>query len=91
MPYGQRVLYKALYQAGEEGLCREELAIAVGRTRHQLSGILGALGRRINTTKGLEGKGGIEVVIETSRTTGGGWRYRMRPILREALEAENIV
>ena len=91
VPKGQQALYKVLYQAGKQGLSGDELAAAIGRTRSQLAGVLGALGRRINGTKGLEGKGGIEVILDVSMTPDGSWRYRMRPILREALEAENII
>jgi len=88
---GQQALYKALYQASEQGLSAAELATAMGRSRSQFAGVLGALGRRINGTEGLEGKGGIEVVLDISATDDGDWHYRMRSILREALEAENIV
>ena len=91
IPRGQQALYKALYQAGEQGLSGAELAAAMDRSRSQLAGVLGALGLRINGTEGLGGKGGIEVVLDVSMADDGGWHYQMRPILREALEAENIV
>jgi len=68
-----------------------ELAAATGRSRSELAGVLGALGRRINGTEGLKGKGGIEAVLEVSMTDDGDWHYQMRAILREALEAERIV
>jgi hypothetical protein len=91
IPEGQRVLYKALFEAGDEGLSRCDLARATNRSKHGLAGVLGALGHRINGTEGLEGKGGIEAVIDVSMSDEGDWHYRMRPVLREALKAEGIV
>jgi hypothetical protein len=90
IPRGQQALYESLYRE-EGGLSADELAAAIGRTRSQLNGVLGALGRRINGTPGLEGRGGIEVVLDISPMADGNSHYRMRPILREALEAENVV
>jgi len=91
IPRGQQALYRALYQVGEQGLSGAELAAATGRSKSELAGVLGALGRRINRTDGLEGKGGIEVVLQVSATDDGDWHYQMRAILREALKAERIV
>ncbi len=91
VPDGQRVLYRALYQAGDQGLSRSDLAVAMNRSKLQLSGVLGALGRRINRTEGLEGKEGILIVFDASMLGDGDWHYRMRPVLREALEAEGII
>jgi len=91
LPNGQLALYNALYSAGEHGLSSSDLAVAMNRSRDQISGVLGALGRRINNTEGLEGKGGIQVILDISEGDDGDWRYCMRPILRQALEAENIV
>jgi hypothetical protein len=88
---GQRALYKALYAAGDQGLSSSSLTAALDRSRAQLAGVLGALGRRVNGTEGLEGKGGTELILEISLLDDGDWRYRMRQVLREALEAEGIV
>jgi predicted transcriptional regulator with HTH domain len=88
---GQRALFRALYSAGDEGIALSSLAKAIRRSPSQLGGILGALGRRISTTKGLEGKGATEVVINYSKTDKGEWVYTIRPVLRKALEAEGIV
>jgi ribosomal protein L29 len=82
---------KALYDAGDEGLPMSGLSEALNRSRDQVAGVLGALGRRINGTPGLEGKGGILVVLDISEAKGGEWHYRMRPCLRQALELENVL
>lgn len=91
IPDGQLVFYRTLYPTGEQGLSSSELAEAMNRTRDQLAGVLGALGRRINNTEGLEGKGGIQVVLHMWRGDEGERHYRMRPILRKALEVEKVV
>jgi hypothetical protein len=91
IPDGQRALYEVLYGAGDQGLSRSDLAAALNRSKSELAGVLGALGHRINRTEGLEGKGGIEAVLEACTLEDGDWHYRMRPVLREALEAEGIV
>jgi hypothetical protein len=91
IPNGQRALYEALYEARDRGLSRSDLAARINRSKAELAGVLGALGHRINRTEGLEGKGGIEAVLEICMLEDGDWHYRMRPVLREALEAEGIV
>ena len=91
IPYGQRTLYKALYEAGDEGLSKSDLAATMNRSAHELAGVMGALGHRINGTEGLEGKGGVEAVLDVERSEDGGWHYRMLPVLREALEIEGVV
>ena len=50
---GQKQLYKALYDAGDEGLATHELIRVMGRRdSSDLAGVLGALGRRVNGTPG---------------------------------------
>ena len=88
---GQRLLYKALYDADDKGLTSTDLAAALNRSRYQLAGILGALGVRINATERLENKGGVAIVFDISRLNNGDYLYRMRPILRKALEIENLI
>jgi hypothetical protein len=88
---GQRALYEALWEAGGEGVSASRLVEVMGRSRSELAGVLGALGRRVNNTEGLEGKGGIEAVLEVSKLEDGDWHYRMLPVLREALEIEEVV
>jgi len=90
VPYGQRQLYEVLAAAGDEGLAKDELGDAMGRSRRQVSGVFGALGNRITNTEGLEGKG-IGAVLAISRNTQGEWHYRMRPVLRQALEEEGML
>jgi len=87
---GQIAVYRALYSVGDAGMTRAELVSATNRSARELSGVLGALGRRLNATEGLENLGGITAVLECRRD-GGSWWYRMLPILREALEVEGLV
>ena len=91
IPPAQRALYRALYEAGEEGLDFNSLATAIGRSVEELSGVLGGLGRRINATAGigaLPEPPGVTLLFEQkpSAPPGGGWGWAMRPELRAALE-----
>jgi hypothetical protein len=89
VPRGQQQLYKALYDAGDEGLTHEELVDVMGRRDLQdLSGVLGALGRRIS---GIPGYGesrrpGVEMVISYEQLADGQQRLRLVPGMRRALE-----
>jgi hypothetical protein len=91
IPNGQRQLYQALQNSGDKGLSSSELASALNRTRYQLAGVLGALGVRINGTEGLENKGGVTIILDIHRLDNGDYLYRMRPILRKALEIEKVI
>ncbi len=91
IPPTQRAVYKALYEAGEEGLDFTTLAATTGRTSEELSGVLGGLGRRVNATSGIDTlpePPGINLLFEykESAPPGGGWGWAMRPALREVLE-----
>ena len=91
IPPAQRALYRALYEAGDEGLDFNSLATAVGRSTEELSGVLGGLGRRINATPGIAAlpePPGVTLLFEQkpSAPPGGGWGWAMRPELRAALE-----
>jgi hypothetical protein len=90
IPDGQIALYEALYAAGDAGMTQEELVAATGRSARELSGVLGALGHRINNTEGLKDRGATGVVLVWQRRGGSSW-YRMRSVLRKALEAEGLV
>jgi hypothetical protein len=89
VPRGQQQLYKALYDAGDEGLTHDELVEAMGRRdRQDLSGVLGALGHRIS---GVPGYGearrpGVEMVISYEQLADGQQRLRLVPGMRRALE-----
>ena len=87
---GQLELYKALYDTSQ-GLSMPELVETLNRSRSQIAGVLGALGRRIHNTPGLGGKGGLVTVLDISEAKGGEWHYRMRSHLRQALELENVL
>ncbi len=91
IPPTQRAVYKALYEAGEDGLDFTALAAATGRTSEELSGVLGGLGRRVNATPGVDAlpeTPGVNLLFEYKETAppGGGWGWAMRPALRQALE-----
>jgi hypothetical protein len=89
VPRGQQQLYKALYDAGDQGLTHEELVAAMGRRDLQdLSGVLGALGRRIS---GIPGYGeakrpGVEMVISYEQLSDGQQRLHLVSAMRRALE-----
>jgi hypothetical protein len=91
VPEAQRLLYRALYAAAEKGISGKELPAAIERTRSQLAGVLGALGVRINGTEGLENKGSVKIIFEIDRLENGDYLYRIKPILRKALELEHLV
>ena len=87
VPDGPRMLFRALWDAGEEGLSLGELATTMHRTRHELAGVLGALGKRINRTEGVAAThpgAGIGLFLEWWRERGE-WCYRLRPTFRQAL------
>jgi CBS domain-containing protein len=86
---GQKQVYKALYDAGERGMSQDELVEAIGRRdRHDLAGILGALGNRVNGTPGYgqRVKPAMGMVVTWEQMPDGQWRYWLRPRMREALE-----
>jgi hypothetical protein len=84
-------LFRILGRAGSEGIEGQKLAAAMKLTRQQLTGVLGALGVRINSTDGLGDKGGISIIIDIKAVNDGEWLYKMRPILQKALEAEGLI
>jgi hypothetical protein len=95
IPQGQKDLYKALYQAGDHGLSISQMAAAMGRTKDQVYGVLGALGRRVNNTPGVEGKPGITFLLrfvqDAGAETGEDWGWAMRPELRQVLKEDNYI
>jgi hypothetical protein len=92
VPEGQLLLYKALDSAGSDGLAPAELARQMGRTPKELTGVLGALGRRINGTPGVPQwkNSAIELFFDFP-VRNGTFHYVMRPELREALKLEGVV
>lgn len=91
IPPTQRAVYRALYEAGEDGLDFTALAANTGRSSEELSGVLGGLGRRVNATPGVEmlpESPGVNLLFEYKETAppGGTWGWAMRPALRQALE-----
>jgi hypothetical protein len=88
---GQRELFKTLAGVGEKGMTNSELAQALGMSRPSLAGLFGALGTRITHTQGLTTRDGINVVFDITAADNGEWLYKVRPIFRQALEAEKII
>lgn len=87
IPPGQITLYKALYEAGEQGLLKAELAkIIRDGDEDSLAGLLGGLGTRVNMTEGYKKGPGIGMLLEYERINGE-WRYWMRPELRAAIDS----
>lgn len=96
VPPGQRALYRALHDAGDDGLAFAALAAAAGRSPEELSGVLGGLGRRINATRGIETlpePPGVSLFFEqkASAPPDGGWGWAMRPELRAALDELGVL
>lgn len=82
-------LFRILYKAGSKGLKYDDIAQQMGRTNAQLSGVLGALGKRINNTTGVVGTPGVNYLLELVREIDGdpgswGWsmRYELRQIIK---------
>lgn len=87
VPSNQQLLYKALYDAGENGLVYGDLLQKLDRSTGELAGILGALGRRINNTPGYgkSAKPGTGMIMSWERLPNGEWGYKMRPEFRAVL------
>lgn len=86
IPRGQLALYKVLYEAGEQGVPYGELHHRMQVAQEQIRGILGALGRRINYTKGFKAqKPGIGALMDWKRVAGK-WHYFIRPELKAAID-----
>jgi CBS domain-containing protein len=90
VPPGQRRLYRALYDAGDQGLTHDELVEVMGHQgRSNLRGVLGALGRRVNGTPGYgeDNQPGSAMVIHWEQLPDRQWRLRLKPAMRAVLEA----
>lgn len=91
----QKDLYKALLDAGDKGLKISQIATALDMTKEQVYGALGALGRRINNTKGVEGKPGILLLFEVKRydtnEDSDNWGWALRPEVRSCLATANYI
>lgn len=87
VPPGQQQLYRALLKAGDRGLETDELIQEMGRRdADDLHGVLGALGNRLNRTPGFDGEPGIGAILDVSEGERGGWRYRLKPVMEDALQ-----
>ena len=89
---GQILLFQALNQAGKKGLKYDDIAVKIDKTPAQLSGVLGALGRRINNTLGIDGKPGINYLFQyVGEVNGetGTWGWRMRYELEQVIKNGN--
>jgi hypothetical protein len=92
IPDGQRRLYKLLDEAGDEGLAPDALCEGMNLNRKELSGVLGALGRRINGTTDVPKwiNTAIELFFDFP-SKAGTFHYVMRAELREALRLEGVL
>ncbi len=87
IPPGQITLYKVLYEAYPGSISHTELAhqIRADDTK-SLTGVIGALGNRVNQTPGLEqDKPGVPYLIE--KLEGEGLVYRMSQEMHDAIRA----
>ncbi len=91
IPNGQKDLYNVLYQADEEGLDYTTLSSRMLRTKRKMSGVLGALGRRINNTPGIEDEPGVAFLLnyKNNAPPKGSWGWGMSQELRQVLENGN--
>ncbi len=89
IPYGQLTLFKALYLADGKWVSKPQLSSLIRENDEvSLTGVFGALGGRVNQTKGLppEYKIGSQLLIDKRRVKGG-LEYRMKPELRAVLDS----
>ena len=87
-----QTLFQILYQKGDQGLAYEELVAMMRLTMRQVNGVLGALGRRINNTTGVEGNPGIPYLFEIVYVIDGDpdtWGWRMRKELKKVIKNGN--
>ena len=92
LAHGQAILFEVLYQAGNKGLKFDDIALKIDKTTAQLAGVLGALGRRINNTIGVEGKPGITYLLDYKAEVNnepGAWGWAMRYELQEVIRSGN--
>lgn len=92
LAFGPQDLFRVLYKAGNNGLKYEDIADQMGRTSSQLSGVLGALGKRINNTTGVEGKPGVTYLLQIVRAIDGdpgAWGWSMRHELMQVIRDGN--
>ena len=88
---GQQQLYKALYDADDQSLTHAKLITTMGRRdMRDLSGVLGALGRRVNGTPGYAKthRPATDMVLDWEQIDGL-WHMRLKPEMRRALEELN--
>jgi hypothetical protein len=86
IPRAQFIVYATLLEAGVQGVSMKVLLDRIRISGAQLAGVMGALGRRVNTTEGLgDSQPGTGLLMDW-RMVDGITHYTMRPELREALE-----
>jgi len=79
---GQVSLFKALVEADDRWISISELEY---RIHESVGGVLGALGNRINQTKGISPPFDGTGLVMTWETFHGEWHYRIRPELNEVI------
>jgi hypothetical protein len=90
LPAAQKDLYRVLFLADDKGLAYRTLAARMGRTDKQLNGVLGALGRRINNTPGVEDNPGVGLLLSFREKAPpeNNWGWAMKQELRSVLEEQ---
>ena len=93
VPNGQIQLYRALLSAGSKGATTQELVSTMGRRDEKdMTGVLGALGHRVNGTPGygVTHRPGISMILQIDEDEEGS-RYRLKPVMGEALAAHALL
>jgi hypothetical protein len=81
-------LFKALYEAGDSWVSKSELANRMHvNDESSVTGILGALGNRINQTEGVAPPFDGIGLLMTWETFHDELRYRMLPELRSVIDS----
>lgn len=90
IPNGQLAVYKALVNGRLE---YNELLAKTGRVSREMSGVLGALGRRINGTEAIHKAGlpGNTSAVLVREKEGGKEYFSLTPDALEALRAEEVI
>jgi hypothetical protein len=90
LPKGQQALMQALYEAGDAGLMTSELTALLNRDEQQFNRLLARMARRIRRTPSARvlQRPGITLLFDITPIEGE-WRYKLRPVVRKALNAQS--
>lgn len=90
---GQLKLFAVLRDAGDNGTTNVAICERTSWTPHELAGVLGALGKRINASIVAEAgeKPGISLLFGWERLADGAWRYWLQRPFRELLQEMRLI